>query len=251
MSAAGSSLRPVVALRVRVNPRIRSPAAGVPTFGTICDECLSYAENVRKVRRSTLTGYRKEIDRVLIPEFGRDTPAEDITTVRIEDWQEDRLGDDVKADTVNHNVGCLRRIYRRARKTHGIGNPAAEVENVPVKRSDDYMVLAPDEVVAVAAKATGMQDRVIVTVAAFRGLRLSGLRALRWRDVRWTDSLSYVRKGHVEGVDDDPKSGRLRAAAGTPCWRRRATRGTPRATPTCASTTRGTPSRPSPCRSPA
>jgi integrase len=185
--------------------------SGVVTFGQICREYLTYAEKVRKVRRSTLTGYQNEIERVLIPAFGEDTPAEEINPDRWEAWQEARIDADISADTVNHNVGTARRVYKRARKKHGTPNHPADVENLPVRKAGDITVLEPGEVLKVAAKATSLQDEVIVVVAAFCGLRLSELRGLRWRDIRWRDSLIYVRSGHVEGLDDMPKSDRVRS----------------------------------------
>ena len=200
---------PTPTLLVAGPPETVSPEA--ITFGQICREYLNYAKNIRKVRRSTLTGYRNEIERVLIPAFGEDTPAAAIDADRWEAWQEKRIEADVSADTVNHNIGTARRIYKRARKKHGTPNHPADVENLPVRKAGDITVLEPGEVLSVASQATSPQDEVIVIVAAFCGLRLSELRGLRWRDIRWRDSLIYVRSGHVEGVDDMPKSDRVRS----------------------------------------
>ena len=210
LAAASNAAAPVPGDTDRLRPP-EVALKGVVTFGQICREYLSYAEKIRKVRPSTLSGYRNEIEKVLIPEFGEDTPAELIACARWEEWQEERVEDEVGANTVNHNIGTARRIYKRARKKHGIPNHPADVENLPVRKAGDITVLEPGEVLSVASKATNLQDEVIVIVAAFCGLRLSELRGLRWRDIRWRDSLIYVRSGHVEGVDDMPKSDRVRS----------------------------------------
>jgi integrase len=192
-------------------PEVAAAPISLVTFGQICREYLHYAKSIRKVRPSTLNGYRNEIERVLIPAFGEDTPAESIDPARWEAWQEERIEADVSADTVNHNVGIVRRVYKRARKKHGTPNHPADVENLPVRKAGDITVLEPGEVLSVTSKATSLQDEVIIIVAAFCGVRLSELRGLRWRDIRWRDSLIYVRTGHVEGVDDMPKSDRVRS----------------------------------------
>lgn len=56
------------------------------------------------------------------------------------------------------------------------------------------------------------QDRTIFIVAAFTGLRLSELRALRWRSVDHDDSLVHVERGYTDdGGENLPKSYRVRS----------------------------------------
>ena len=60
-----------------------------------------------------------------------------------------------------------------------------------------------------AASTAWMRSEKIVT-AAFTGLRLGELLALRWRDVDFANSAIHVRQSFTNGRVDTPKSGRER-----------------------------------------
>ena len=55
------------------------------------------------------------------------------------------------------------------------------------------------------------QDAALFTVAAFTGLRLGELRALRWRDVDFAKRLVHVRRSYTHGAAGPPKSGKVRS----------------------------------------
>jgi integrase len=55
------------------------------------------------------------------------------------------------------------------------------------------------------------QDAALFRVAAFTGLRLGELRALRWRDVDFEKRLVHVRRNFTHGAEGAPKSGRVRS----------------------------------------
>jgi integrase len=184
------------------------------TFGQIAREHLHYVEFVKRRKRSTVNDYRRQMNAVLIPALGEDTPAESIDTEWLERWQEEMLESDDpprKPRTINKHVAQVSAIYKRAVKVHKLlTNPALMVERLPEEDSGDLAILEPDEVLLVASKM-GEQDAVLVIVAAFAGLRLSELRALRREDIRWGQSLILVRQGHVEGHDDTPKGKKVRS----------------------------------------
>jgi len=71
-------------------------------------------------------------------------------------------------------------------------------------------VLTPDEVTLLAG-ASEAQDAAVFTVAAFTGLRLGELRALRWEDVDFSKRLVHVRRSYTAKALDTPKSGRVRS----------------------------------------
>src|SRR5579862_9462140 len=52
------------------------------TFGEACDEWLRYVKDDRQRARSTVSDYGHIVNGCLLPEFGRDTPLEQITTER-------------------------------------------------------------------------------------------------------------------------------------------------------------------------
>ena len=103
-------------------------------------------------------------------------------------------------------------ILKRAKRRGWISsNPAEDVERVTVKRSGDFNVLSPVEVEAVARAAESEQDGAIYTVAAFTGLRLGELRALRWRDLDFAKQTVLVRGSYTHGRPGPPKSGKVRS----------------------------------------
>lgn len=183
------------------------------TFDDVCAEWLRYIEHDRQRRTSTLRDYRNVVNGVLLPEFGKTTPLEQITTERIEAFRE-RLLDEGKRTrrTIQKDLVLLHGILKRAKRRGWIAsNPAEDVERVSVKRSGDFNVLSPVEVQAVARAATSEQDAAIFTVAAFTGLRLGELRALRWRDVDFVRQTIFVRGSFTNGMAGPPKSGKVRS----------------------------------------
>lgn len=183
------------------------------TFEDACAEWLRYVEHDRQRAPSTLRDYRNVVNGVLLPEFGKATPLEQITTERIDDWRERLLDDgELARRTIQKNLVLLYGILKRAKRRKWISsNPAEDVERVSVKRSGDFNVLSPVEVEAVARAATSEQDAAIFTVAAFTGLRLGELRALRWRDVDFAKQTLIVRGSFTGGRLGPPKSGKIRS----------------------------------------
>jgi len=183
------------------------------TFDDACAEWLRYVEHDRQRAASTLRDYRHVVNGVLLPEFGRTTPLEQITTERIDEWRERLLGEgELARRTIQKNLVLLYGILKRAKRRKWINsNPAEDVERVSVKRSGDFNVLSPVEVEAVARAATSEQDAAIFKFAAFTGLRLGELRALRWRDVDFADHNVIVRRSFTNGQEGPPKSGKVRS----------------------------------------
>ena len=109
----------------------------------------------------------------------------------------------------------LHGIYRFAvRRGWTTTNPAAEAERVTARRRPEFAVLSPIEVQAVARATSTEQDAALILTAAFTGLRLGELRALRWRDVDFTNALVHVRRSHYGGAGTEegpPKSGQARS----------------------------------------
>jgi integrase len=187
------------------------PGSGV-TFARAGREWLHFVEHDRKRRSSTVRDYRRELERALIPVFG-EVLLTDITTKLVDAYRvslvmEGRLS----PRTINKRLAQLHAIFKRAQKVHGLGvNPVAGADRQPQKRSGDFRVLQPSEVALLAASAANSQDAVLFTVAAFTGLRLGELRALRWRDIAWTQGFLHVRRSFTCGEEGPPKSGRVRS----------------------------------------
>jgi integrase len=183
------------------------------TFGEACSAWLRYVEHDKQRAPSTLADYRNVVNGSLLPEFGKDTPLETMTTERIEAFRA-RLPDDGRLSrrSVQKVLVLLFGILKRAKRSKWIAsNPAEDVERVTVKRSGDFNVLSPVEVEAIARVAQDPQDAAIFTVAAFTGLRQGELRALRWRDVDFARQTVFVRGSFTHGRSGPPKSGKVRS----------------------------------------
>ena len=196
------------------------------TFEDACAEWLRYVEHEKQRATSTVRDYRNVVNGSLLPEFGASTPIEGITTDRIDAYRE-RLLDEarVSRSTIEKTMVLLHGILKRAKRRGWItSNPAEDVERVHPKRSGDFNVLSPAAVQAVARTASTEQDAAIFVTAAFTGLRLGELRALRWCDVDFVGSLVHVRRNlPVHGLEKTPKSGKVVRPADRPgrsCARR-------------------------------
>ena len=192
---------------------VEVPPEAMPTFGQAGREWLAYIENDRKRRRSTVQDYRRELERVLVPEFGEDTPLDEIDTARIDAFRAKLVAEGrLSARTINKRLAQLHAIFKRAQRVHGLAlNPVAGAERQPHRRSGDFTALTAPEVAALAVSAASAQDAALFEVAAFTGLRLGELRGLLWADVDWARRLVHVRRSFTRGEAGPPKSGKVRS----------------------------------------
>jgi integrase len=181
------------------------------TFGEAIAEWLRYVEHDCERAPSTLRDYRNTAA-MLKDEFGPDTPLRSITTADVDAFRERSLAGKVSRRTVQKWLVILHGILNRAtRKGWIVHNPATDAERVRVNRSGDFNVLEPQDVLLVAGHAAS-EDAAIYTTAAFTGLRMGELRALRWRDVDFTLHLVHVRRNlPTGGIEREPKSGKVRS----------------------------------------
>jgi integrase len=202
------------------------------TFADAVAEFLRHAEHDRQLKPSTLRGYRSIINAHLLPAFG-ERPIEQITSAEVEQWRStlhavdgarlrQRAGGTVEAslrspdalsnNSKNHILVLLHGVFARACKVYGLPlNPVAAVERHPARLSGDIEVFSPEEVWALVRAAESEQDGAIFLTAAFTGLRLGELIALRWRDIDYTGSVLRVRASWAVGALTSPKSGKVRS----------------------------------------
>jgi integrase len=170
-------------------------------------EWLRYCENVRDCKGSTLRDY-KAIAGVLDRQFG-DLKLESITEQRIESWIAEYPGSN---RTRQKYLVCLGSIFKRAMKVYGLPrNPVDLVERPRVRKPARIDVLRPEEVLALVRSAEEKQDAAIFHTAAFAGLRMGELLALRWRDVDFARRTIHVRENWTQGETTTPKGGVERA----------------------------------------
>jgi integrase len=160
------------------------------TFAEAAAEWLRYIEHDRKRKPSTVEGYASIVRTQLLPTFGS-IAIESITPAAIERW----LGSLEQASSSRtKSLVLLHGIFQRARKVWGLAvNPVADVEKPPLERSGDIEVFSPEEVWALVRAAGSERDGALYLTAAFTGLRMGELLALRWRDVDFAGSAIRVR----------------------------------------------------------
>jgi len=184
------------------------------TFAEAAEEWMRFIEQDRGRKPSTVKDYRNVLRSRLLPTFA-DRPLESITIPDIEQWRQslDRLSNRSK----NKLLIQMHGIFRRAQQVYGLEtNPLSRIEKHPLRPSGDIEVFSPEEVLALVRAAVSEADAAIFLTAAFTGLRLGELLALRWREVDFTGATIRVRASYTLGALTTPKSGKVRAVPMAP-----------------------------------
>jgi len=106
---------------------------------------------------------------------------------------------------------ALGSVFKRAMRVYGLpSNPAALMERPRLRRTKEIVVLTAPEVRALVAAAESMQDGAVYLAAAFTGLRMGELLALRWRHIDPVQESLHVRASFARDVESTPKSGSAR-----------------------------------------
>jgi integrase len=196
------------------------PAKAQPVGATVADAAdawLAHAENVAAVKPATLHDYQSAVQTHIKPAFG-ERPVDGVSTREIARWQTRLAERGLSPRTRNKLLTILHGVFQRARKNYGLAeNPAAGVERAR-ERYDEaaYDFYSPEEVWALVRAADNEQDAAIFLTAAFTGLRMGELRALRWKDVDFARSVIRVEKAVSGGVIGDPKGRRMRSVGMVP-----------------------------------
>ena len=184
------------------------------TFAEAAEEWMRFIEHDRGRKPSTVKDYRNVLKSRLLPTFS-DRPLESITTQDIEDWRKSLDG--LSNRSKNKLLIQLHGIFRRAQQVYGLeANPLSRIEKHPLRPSGDIEVFSPEEVWSLVRAAVSEDDAVIFLTAAFTGLRLGELLALRWREVDFSGATIRVRASYALGAVTTPKSGKVRAVPMAP-----------------------------------
>jgi integrase len=168
-------------------------------------------EHDRACKPSTVKDYRN-MARILRETFG-DEPIEDITTEAIERWKAEITRARKPSNrTLQKYLVTLHGIFKRAARVYALPrNPVAQVERPRLPRRAGIDVFSHEEVMALVRAAANEQDGALYLTAAFTGLRLGELLALRWEDADFEADTIRVRRNWTAGGEGTPKSGRGRA----------------------------------------
>jgi integrase len=186
------------------------------TFADAAAEYLRYIERDRGRKASTVEDYSSILRVHLLPAFGG-VRIEDVTARDVDAFASalvDRKfnGQPITPRTRIKVLNVLHGVFARAKRVWGLPfNPAADAERPSARNTGDIEVYSPEEVHALLRAAADERDAAIYATAAFTGLRMGELRALRWRDVDFAHSVIRVRASFAAGELSSPKSGKVRS----------------------------------------
>lgn len=194
------------------------------TLGEAVDEWLRHREVEKRLKPTTMRYYRHLANHYVLPELGRGrgtapVTAENIevlrakgrelalhklTTDHIDRMRRNMLERDIAPRTVSKAMVAAFGILERARRLRWVAvNPAADAERVTFKTSRNIAVLDPDAVMAIAAACPVPWHASAIRFSAFTGLRLGELRALRWRDIDYTNQMIRVTGNVPAGLNEE------------------------------------------------
>jgi len=199
------------ALQACLTDARRGTLAGMSTvhakFADASAEWLRYVEHDRDVKPSTLSDYRhmaRRLDRT----FG-ETSIERIDAEMIERW---RAGLACSNRTSQKYLIVLNGIFKRAMKVHRLpASPMTLVERPRVRHSSEIDVLSAGEVRELVRKTSTDPHKALFLTAAFTGLRMGELLALRWGEVDFAAETIRVVRSFTIGGESSPKSGKPRS----------------------------------------
>jgi integrase len=165
-------------------------------------------------KRSTLAAVEMTLRVWIEPHLG-DRALDKIRPEDVEDLMRAMGKGGVGVKSVRNYIGTLSAIFRFAmhpRRKWATSNPCEVIDLPPVRTSEEIRFLTTAEVDALAKAAVEGEhqalDRALYVMAAMTGLRQGELIALRWQDVDREARRVRVRRSHVLGEFDTPKSRR-------------------------------------------
>jgi integrase len=193
----------------QIRARTMPPTLGTRViFNVAAEEWLRHVEHDRGRKPTTIRGYQSMLRTHVLPEFDG-MLLTDITAEHIERWA---WNIDCSPATRAKIIVCLSGIYRRARRVWGITyNPVEDVARPQLRPTFEVNVYTPAEVLALIAAVDGEQDKAMLLTAAFTGLRMGELIALRWRDIDLEHRVLRVRASWSGTELTLPKNGRVRS----------------------------------------
>jgi integrase len=214
------------------------------TFREVAHAYLRWLEQVRGAKPSTLRSHRSDLAEPGTPHKRGSTvaaghimaalgdrPAAAITPKEVEQLLATVADSGVSPRSVNRTreIVCAAFNYGMKSTTFALpSNPALGTDRRRVPAPGVLLFYSPEEIEAIArslesgfhrpdvSERTDLEqfddrrDAEAVRVAAYAGLRLGELLALRWRDIDWAGSALTISRAMSLGIEGTTKSGHLR-----------------------------------------
>jgi integrase len=216
-------------------------ARGV-TFREVAADYLRWMQDVKGAKPSTLASHRYDLAEPGPRRRGKgeakahvmralgDMPAAKITRQDIESLLAAVSDTGVSPRSVNRIRSVVSAVFNYGIRHRGLpANPVTLADKRREPRPGALVFYSAEEIEAIAnALSTGQhrdlkerdrtveeefedrQDAEAVRVAAYCGLRLGELLALRWRDIDWTGNALTISRALSVGIEGETKSGHIR-----------------------------------------
>lgn len=191
---------------------------GAPSFRTVALGYLQYLADVKGAKPSTLYDYRSMLaepdaaNGVVMSAIGG-TPAAKVTTRQINELLVKIAEGGGSARTCNKYRSVIASIFAWGMRASTFGlpsNPAKEADRRRQPQTAALLYYSPEQVEQLACACEDPQDRELIRIAAFTGLRLGEQLALRWGDVDFAGQKITVSRALSAGVEGAPKSWKAR-----------------------------------------
>jgi integrase len=214
------------------------------TFREVAHGYLMWLEKVRGAKPSTIRSHQSDLAEpgtphkrgtstcagLVMAALG-DKPAAKITPADVEALLRTVADTGVSARSVNRarEIVCAAFNYGMKPTTYSLPtNPALGTDRRRVPEPGVLLFYSPEEIEAIARSLEAgfhrpevsardelerfedHRDAEAIRVAAYSGLRLGELLALRWRDIDWTGSALTISRSLSSGIEGTTKSGHVR-----------------------------------------
>ncbi|MEM4732305.1 MAG: tyrosine-type recombinase/integrase [Desulfurococcaceae archaeon] len=155
------------------------------TFKELAQEYLKWYETHHHNTKESTKRKHKHVVQKLVEVFGS-LPANNITTLRIESYKQERLKEGVSPKTINNELATLRAILRKAKELGLIHFDLPKISLLKVS-NERVRYLLPEEVDRLISNLPDWL-KPMVEFALYTGLRAGELTSLKWDMVDFASS---------------------------------------------------------------
>ena len=181
----------------------------VPLFEVFADHWLDVYTRKANNRASTRESKESAIRLYLKPAFAG-LKLDEITTEKIDELAASMSEDGLSGKTI-HNTLVIVALMLKTAHRWGKLNAVPHIEKPKLAKNPEFDWLRRGESKAVLGAARDEEDRVTLLFALDTGARAGEQKALEWGDLDFRNGKVIIRRSHVRGNIEPPKSGRIRS----------------------------------------